>query len=351
MDIQHIVFICPAFPDSEEPSTWVPYIQVFLKNFKQLHPVLELRLIAVHFPKQEKQFYWHGVEIISLGGQLKKLPKRLFIWKELWRQLKIIHQDKPIDIIHNFWATDLAVVGQQFAKRYGIKHVLSFLGQDVKKSNRYIRFLDFNYSKFIFITDWQYQQFKTHSEIKEFTFIPWGVDTSMFPEALPDRSIDLIAAGSLSSLKRHHILLELTKQLRAVFPHLKVVLVGNGPLEEEYQAYIEVNDLLDHVEMKGQLKHQAVLNLFRQAKILVHTSEYEGMGYVFAEALEAGAYTVSFEVGIAGCHPKSMVVKSKEEMMNTIKELLLRDDLDFSPTNTLLVAHTIEQHIAIYCSP
>ncbi len=350
MNIKHIVFICPAFPDSEEPSTWVPYIQVFLRNFKQQYPTLNIRLIAVHFPKQKSHFFWHGIEVFSLGGQLKKLPKRIFIWKALWEQLKAIHQKVPIDIIHNFWVTDLGVLGQQFAKRYGINHVLSYLGQDVKINNRYLRFIDFNYSKHIFITSWQFGQFKKHFQVASKQLIPWGVDASMLPSLSLPRSIDLIAAGSLSALKRHHILLEVTRELYPFFPNIKVVLIGNGPLEETYQTYIDENGLSEVVEMKGQLKHLEVLALLGQSKILVHTSEYEGMGYVFAEALEAGAYTVSFEVGIAGCHSKSIVVKNKAEMEKTIKQLLLNGDWDFSPANTFPISRTIAEHLAVYCS-
>ena len=60
----------------------------------------------------------------------------------------------------------------------------------------------------------------------------------------------------------------------------------------------------------------------RKSRILLHTSEYEGQGYVLIEALAAGMSVVCRDVGYTGESPNAYRCKSLQEMVAVLKRLL-----------------------------
>ena len=63
----------------------------------------------------------------------------------------------------------------------------------------------------------------------------------------------------------------------------KLLLVGDGPLKEDIEEFIKANDMQDNVVMTGN--RSDVINFYKSAEILVHSSPLEGLPTVLLEAM------------------------------------------------------------------
>jgi hypothetical protein len=85
----------------------------------------------------------------------------------------------------------------------------------------------------------------------------------------------------------------------------------------------------------------------QRSKILIHPSNFESFGYVFAEALVKGMNIVSFNVGCALEHPKWFIAKDEKDFVN-ISINLLSGKLNFSPYNPFQLTETVKLYAEVY---
>ena len=100
------------------------------------------------------------------------------------------------------------------------------------------------------------------------------------------------------------------------------MICGKGPELNNLQQMIDRLGLQGNIELGGEKSHQAAIGYMQRAKILLHTSSYEGFSTVCLEALFAGAHVISF------CDPEGTpvknwhVVRDQEEMVARALALL-----------------------------
>jgi glycosyltransferase involved in cell wall biosynthesis len=86
--------------------------------------------------------------------------------------------------------------------------------------------------------------------------------------------------------------------------------------------YLKDHRLETVVRLAGRLPRERVLDAMSKSRILLHTSRYEGQGYVFLEALGSGMRVVCRDVGYTGTGKGAYRCKSNEEMVEVLKTLL-----------------------------
>ncbi|MGF1504668.1 MAG: glycosyltransferase [Chloroflexi bacterium] len=118
-------------------------------------------------------------------------------------------------------------------------------------------------------------------------YLPNAVDTDWFQPARQTAE-RLVGVGSLRPVKRHDIFLEVVRQTGA-----SALLVGSGPERESLERAARGLP----VEFAGSLDD--VRAAYRQAALLLHTSDYEGMPNVILEAMACGLPVVATAAG--GC--------------------------------------------------
>jgi len=324
-----LIILTPGFPENEADSTCIPPQQIFVKALKDNYPRLNIIVLTFYYPFFSSRYQWHGVDVISFGGNGKGRIYSKVTGIRAWAGLKKINKEYHIIGLLSFWLGKCAFIGSWFAEKYHLKHYCWILGQDAKAGNKYVRRINPKGKSLIGLSDFIVAEFKkNYGIIPEYT-IPVGIDTSLFNETAAERTIDIIGAGSFIPLKQYHVFVEVIKLLKEDFPSIKTCICGDGPEMMHLRTMIDIMDLEDNIKLLGRQTHAQVLALMQKSKIFLHTSNYEGFGAVCLEALYAGAQVVSFvkpmDTDIENWH----IVEDKETMVRSLRTILQNQDLKY----------------------
>ncbi len=128
--------------------------------------------------------------------------------------------------------------------------------------------------------------------------VPNGVNLEKFPFGEPqNRENLLLFVGSLIERKGGQHLIDAMPQVLRQFPGYQLVLIGEGPLKETWQAQISRLGLQDQVKLIGTQSQAEIADWMRRARLFVLPSLEEGQGVVFVEALASGLPCLGTNVG------------------------------------------------------
>jgi glycosyltransferase involved in cell wall biosynthesis len=94
--------------------------------------------------------------------------------------------------------------------------------------------------------------------------------------------------------------LSLISEILPRFPRMRLVLVGRGPLHDEYTRAATQLGVLDRLELVYAGTHEEVAGLLRRADIYVHPSRTEGVPRAVLEAMAMGLPVLATNVGFLG---------------------------------------------------
>ncbi len=347
----HILIVSPGFPANEADDTCIPALQEYLRAFVTAYPGVRVTVIALHYPFTTVPYRWHGIDVLPLGAT-NSLLKKPFLWYRAIRHARSVHRAHPANVVHSFWLGESAVVGSFAADRIGALHVCTLMGQELRHMNRYASFLRNGPTRFFALSAFQEKEFERRMGRRSDGIIPWGVDAAAAagPEPSRDasgREIDLLGAGSLIAVKNFRLFIQTAAAIARKRPTLRCVIAGEGPDRPAIEALIRENGLEKSVTLTGMIPRREVLALMRTSKILLHPSEYEGFGYVFAEALACDMEIVSFDVGAARPSPRWQVARSEEELISCT-ERALDAPSGLSPLRLFPVEETVVRYAAVY---
>jgi glycosyltransferase involved in cell wall biosynthesis len=341
---RHILFLTPGFPKDENDFNCVPPLQDYLIKFKQVYPETEFSVIAFQYPYYKSYYKWNGITIYPLGGKNNKAKKPLVWLKTIVKAIKI-HNLKSINAIHSLWLGECAMIGNVLSKKFKCKHICTLMGQDVKKSNRYLNLLKNIKCIIVALSRNQEELFYNLTNRNTNEIIHWGIMDQQF--SYNEREIDLLAVGSLIPLKNYSLFIKLVDEIIKIKSDLKAVLVGAGSELSKLKIMAIENGIEKNIEFKGSLNRKDIFELMQKSRIFVHPSLFEGSGFVFAEALANGMNIVSFNVGYAQNHSKWFIAKDEQELFNITKKLL-NEKLDFNPANVFPLIETINRYSSLY---
>lgn len=345
---QTLIILSPGFAADEADTTCLPAQQVFIRAVQKNYPVLNIIILAFQYPFVAFEYKWNNIQVISFGGHNKTKLHRLLLWRKVWKRLKQLRGENNVTGLLSFWVSECAVVGKYFGKRYNIKHYSWITGQDAKPGNALIKLLRPKPDEVFAMSYFLSQQFYKNYGVKPFMVIPNGIDISMYNAEPSERTVDILAAGSLIPLKQYNIFIELIKKVHEVLPNLKVLLCGEGPERHRLQEKIEALGLTQTISLTGEKPHKDVLALMQQSKIFLHTSNYEGFSTVCLEALYAGAHAISFFKPMENEIKHWHIVPDKEAMAAKALELLLNPATQYEPVLAYAMDDIAKQVMQLY---
>ncbi|SDS10477.1 Glycosyltransferase involved in cell wall bisynthesis [Mucilaginibacter mallensis] len=326
-----LVILTPGFPADEDDSTCIPPQQLFVKALKKQKPELNIIVISFQYPFEVRQYTWHDMQVIALGGRSRGKLYRRALWLKVWRTLKQLNRQHQIIGLLSFWMGECAFIGNRFANKYGRMHYCWVLGQDARTGNRFVRLINPKGEQLIALSDQLAREVEVNYGIVPKHIIPPGIDTSMFGTPATKRDIDLMGAGSLIPLKQYELFVDVVKKLTIQFPHIKAVICGRGPEMERLKHQIIRLKLENNVKLTGGLTHGEVLAMMQRTKVFLHTSAYEGFGMVLSEALYAGAQVVSLVKPMDLMPEEFHQGKNENELVGLVSGFLDDKDLKHEP--------------------
>lgn len=107
---------------------------------------------------------------------------------------------------------------------------------------------------------------------------------------IPDKNSILLFVGRLTQEKNIPFLIESFKEVKERLPYTTLVIIAQGPMEEELKEMVTAMELsLDHdVIFTGALPFESLVNAYYSADLFVFSSLTETQGLVLIEAMAAG---------------------------------------------------------------
>jgi glycosyltransferase involved in cell wall biosynthesis len=122
-------------------------------------------------------------------------------------------------------------------------------------------------------------------------------------EALAGRSYDgsplvALSVGRIEREKNPLLLADVLARLRDRDPRWRLVVCGEGPMEDDLRARLEELGVAEHCDLRGYVPIDGELpELYRSSHALLHVSWTEGVPQVLFEAFAAGLPVVATAVG------------------------------------------------------
>jgi len=141
------------------------------------------------------------------------------------------------------------------------------------------------------------QNFNGFIPLDKVKVIYHGLDFSKIPEVsgkTENGKLVIGNAGRLTQQKGQRYLIDLAELLREKHTNFVIKIAGKGDLEQELKQEVAKRNLQEYVQLLGFVEN---INAFMQElDLFVLTSQWEGFGFVIAEAMAAGTPVVAFDI-------------------------------------------------------
>jgi glycosyltransferase involved in cell wall biosynthesis len=292
-----LLLLSPGFAASETDLNCIPPLQHYVREMQQQG--IEIQILTFEYPFRDTPATWHGARVHSANGQNRRWLRWRSWWRVLWRAEALIRTQRP-DALHSFWLGPAWVLGRLIARRWGLPHHTTLMGQDARPENHYLRYLRPRHAeRLVVLSEFHRAALERSSGIRAAHCIPWGLPEADLAALPAERPVDVLGVGSMIPLKNWDKWLDALALLRQRRPGLRAELIGDGPLRGALQARAAQLGLSGQLRFRGDLPRPEVLERMRASKALLHCSDYESFGYVLGEAGLCGCRLVSTPVGIA----------------------------------------------------
>lgn len=319
-----VLIVIPGFAKDENDSLCLPAMQQFILSAQRSVPDLQLVILSLQYPFQSGWYTWHGIPVMSIAGNNKPGLYRLFTWIKALYQLRLIRKRyQPVGVL-SLWLHETALVSKWFCRLNRLPHYIWLQGQDVKKSNQYVNRVKARAEELIAISEFTRDEYFRNHGIRPFLVVNNGVNRNIFPALdQEERAIDILGVGSLIALKNYSLFLDIIHALVPSFPHLKVVIAGEGPEQTALMEKTRELSIAQHVTFMGAVPHAEALDLMRRSKLFLHTSTFEGNSTVLIEALYSGCRVFStIALGTATVENLHLC-SDKDQFVRQLKDCLL----------------------------
>jgi glycosyltransferase involved in cell wall biosynthesis len=285
-----------------------------------LTPAHDIAVLTSRFAGQKNREILRGVKIFrvpvmlrhdlnaaSLTSLVTFLPSSLF---HGLRSLDI----SSFDVIHSMFAIPSAPSGMFLARHFKKPHILSLLGGDVYDPSKKLsphntpvlhavvkNMMDRSDHVVAMSADIRERALRYYQPAKNIETIPLGIPEPQYKvnprEAFGLRGDDivLVTVGRLVARKATHELITILDAIQN--PRLKLVVLGDGPERQNLISLVNSLGLQDQVIFTGFVSDEEKFQYLNAGDLYVSTSQHEGFGIVFLEAMACGLPVVCYNKG------------------------------------------------------
>ncbi len=135
---------------------------------------------------------------------------------------------------------------------------------------------------------------------KIFTITSCPIIPNSFIQRTENKTVTLLSSGRMVGKKNPLPMLAAFKKAQAVFPKLKLQVIGDGPLLSQAMSYVNSNELSNAVTFLGAVENNAVIKQMQLADIFIShhtkdplTGDEEGLPVTILEAMGQGLPIIS----------------------------------------------------------
>ncbi|MEQ9310829.1 MAG: glycosyltransferase family 4 protein [Balneolaceae bacterium] len=250
------------------------------------------------------------------------------IWYSVVFFIRIL-QNKPDYILATTWK--IGLVNAVFQPIFRIPFMLSAHGAELTRNRN--NFLVSSIMKYVFnkadriiaVSEFTRQVVIEYAQIEpsKCVVVSNGIDLESVrinskEDARKHLNIDpnskiMLTVSRVDKRKGHIDVLNAIPQILKKIPNLKYIIVGNGPEKEIIKSKIVELGIEDHVELAGFVSDEdlpfyySACDVFVMLNKMVSIEDFEGFGFVFAEA---GAYRKPLIGGNSG-GPKEVILENQ----------------------------------------
>jgi len=155
-----------------------------------------------------------------------------------------------------------------------------------------------------------------------------GVDEVFAPGGRRCPQPLVVSVGRLAPVKRHAELVDAAAVAKQRVPGLRLVIVGDGPMEGPIRQRIAAHGAEEWVTLAGYLQRDELVGLYRRAWLVTSASLAEGWGLTLTEA--AACATPAVATDVTGHHSSVIdgvtgVLAPLDHLGDTLADVLLDD--------------------------
>ena len=231
----------------------------------------------------------------------------------LWAGKKLL-ENRRFDIIHSMFAIPSAPSGLALARKYHIPHVLSILGGDIYDPSKKLsphktpilhrtvkKMIEGSDSVIALSSDIKGRALKHYNPSTKIDIIHLGIPRPSFIKVsrshfnFDAKDFLLVTVGRLVRRKG---LKDLIKALRNLNKsNIKLVIIGDGPERITLGEVASSLNVSKQVFFLGRVSDEEKFQLLSASDIYVSSSQHEGFGIVFLEAMATGLPVVCYDKG------------------------------------------------------
>jgi glycosyltransferase involved in cell wall biosynthesis len=251
-----------------------------------------------------------GIKIYKLNSDFK-ISNTPFSFKWFWKIYRIFKLEKP-DLINIHMP--VPGIGDVAALVAGIKPVVvTYHSGSMRKISSKLNCMVLLYekillhlvlkraNKIICSSEYVSKNFLNRYDYKNTVITP-GVNFEMFSpsnDLKTDLPTILFVAG-LNKSEQHkglkNLLISIVN-IKNSFPNIKLVVVGDGDMREDYEFFVKKNGISGNVDFVGRKLEAELANEYKKAHIFVQPSSNESFSMVVLEAMASGLPVIAINVG------------------------------------------------------
>ena len=267
------------------------------------------------------QFPLFNIELAKIGGILNNLKRNRFLYfvlpffliMQLISIARIVRIEK-IDVIHAHWIIPQAFLAILYKKlsRANIKIIATIHGSDFWKldskfSRRIRKYVFNNIDELTVVSTFLRDAVIEFGYKKEVYVYPMGVDTATFSPDKKSLTIKerlklsgecLLFVGACTENKGIRYLIKAIPSIVKVYPRVKLIIIGDGPLKVEMIKLARQLNVEESVIFLGAMLNNELPEYYATADYFILPSFSEGFPVALMEAMSSGCIPICSDIPI-----------------------------------------------------